>query len=84
MGSLFFDEATSSVDNKTEKTIQHALETQLSDKTLILIAHRISTLENVDRIIVFDEGKIVEEGTFVTLSTNPQSRFYELYRGHRK
>ena len=72
------------MDNKTEKIIQNALETQLSEKTLILIAHRISTLENVDRILVFDEGKIVEEGTFAELSQDTSSKFYELYRGYRK
>lgn len=76
---LIFDEATSSLDNKTEKRIQHALETQLSEKTLIIIAHRISTLEHVDQIYVFDDGSIVEHGTFAELSQNHRSRFYELY-----
>ncbi|MEK7122394.1 MAG: ABC transporter ATP-binding protein, partial [Patescibacteria group bacterium] len=65
---LIFDEATSSLDSKTEKHIQHALETHLSEKTLIVIAHRVSTLQNVDRIYVFDKGAIVEDGTFDELS----------------
>ncbi|MBI4250800.1 ABC transporter ATP-binding protein [Candidatus Uhrbacteria bacterium] len=81
---LIFDEATSSLDTKTEKLIQHALETQLTQKTIILVAHRISTLENVDRIYVFDEGKIVEQGAFVELASRSDSYFLELYRGKKK
>lgn len=81
---LIFDEATSSLDTKTEKLIQHALETKLTQKTILLVAHRISTLENVDRIYVFDEGKIVEQGAFAELAANPDSFFSELYRGKRK
>ncbi|MBI4599290.1 ABC transporter ATP-binding protein [Candidatus Uhrbacteria bacterium] len=77
---LILDEATSSLDSATEKRIQRALETQLSEKTLIVIAHRVSTLQNVDRLYVFDRGTIVEEGTFTELSQNPQSKFSELYQ----
>ncbi len=77
---LILDEATSSLDSATEKRIQHALETQLSDKTLIVIAHRVSTLQNVDRLYVFDKGVIVEDGSFAALSQNPHSKFSELYQ----
>ncbi|MDO8489992.1 MAG: ABC transporter ATP-binding protein, partial [bacterium] len=76
---LIFDEATSSLDTKTEKNIQCALESSLSGKTIIMIAHRISTLEHADRIYVFDEGRIVEFGTFKELFDNKKSRFSELY-----
>jgi ABC-type multidrug transport system fused ATPase/permease subunit len=77
---LILDEATSSLDTKTEIAIQKSIETRLSEKTIITIAHRISTLENTDRIIVFEDGKIVEEGTYNSLSTNPHSHFSKIYR----
>lgn len=77
---LIFDEATSSLDTKTEAAIQNALDTQLENKTVIIIAHRLTTLRNVDKIYVFDKGSIVEEGTFENLSNNRNSKFYELNR----
>ena len=60
---LILDEATASVDTKTEKYIQQAIETISENKTTIIIAHRLSTVKNADRIIVLDEGKIAEIGT---------------------
>jgi ATP-binding cassette subfamily B protein len=60
---LILDEATSSLDSITESQIQQALENLMENKTVIIIAHRLSTMKNVDRLIVFDKGKIVEEGT---------------------
>ncbi len=60
---LLLDEATSSVDPYTELVIQTALEQLLQDRTSIVIAHRLSTVRNADRIVVMDEGEIVEEGT---------------------
>jgi ABC-type multidrug transport system fused ATPase/permease subunit len=77
---LVLDEATSSLDNKTETAIQHAIDTQLSNKTIITIAHRISTLKNVDRIFVFENGKISEEGTFSGLMADQSSKFYNIYQ----
>lgn len=77
---LIFDEATSSLDSKTEKAIQVALEKELKEKTLIFIAHRISTLENTDRILVFKNGTIIEEGTYQQLSENKDSHFYNLHK----
>jgi ABC-type multidrug transport system fused ATPase/permease subunit len=75
---LVLDEATSSLDSKTETLIQQGLEEGLKKKTVISIAHRVSTLKNVDRIVVFDEGKIVEEGTFEELSKDSNAKFYEI------
>ena len=60
---LILDEATSALDNKTEKQVIEALDSLMEDKTVIAIAHRLSTLKNMDRIIVIDRGRIIEEGT---------------------
>lgn len=60
---FILDEATSSLDSVTEKKIQEGLELLMDDHTCIVIAHRLSTLSNMDRILVFKEGKIVEDGT---------------------
>ena len=59
---LILDEATSSLDAKSEKLVQDALEVLMKDKLVIIIAHRFSTIQDADRIIVIDEGKIVDSG----------------------
>jgi ATP-binding cassette subfamily B protein len=64
---LILDEATSSLDSGTEKYIQESLEKLMQNRTTIVIAHRLSTLARMDRILVFDKGKIVEEGTHAAL-----------------
>jgi len=60
---LILDEATSSVDGETEELIQIATDFLTKDKTAIIIAHRLATIQKADRIIVMDKGKIVEMGT---------------------
>jgi len=60
---LILDEATSALDSVTEKYIQEGLESLMKKRTTIVVAHRLSTLAKMDRILVFDQGKIVEEGS---------------------
>lgn len=64
---LILDEATSSLDNYTENLIQKSLQKLMHGKTVLVIAHRLSTLLHMDRILVFDKGHIVEDGTHTTL-----------------
>lgn len=66
---LILDEATSSLDSVTEKYIQDSLQKLMLGRTTIVIAHRLSTLSRMDRILVFDKGKIVEEGSHTALMT---------------
>lgn len=64
---LILDEATSALDSHTESLIQESLSSLMEGKTTLVIAHRLSTLLNMDRILVFDRGKIVEDGTHASL-----------------
>jgi ATP-binding cassette, subfamily B, bacterial len=64
---VFLDEATSALDSVTEDFIQDSLEKLIKDRTTIVIAHRLATLSKMDRILVFDQGKIIEEGTHTDL-----------------
>ncbi|MBX7067424.1 MAG: ABC transporter ATP-binding protein/permease [Parachlamydiales bacterium] len=64
---LILDEATSSLDSVTEKYIQESLQKLMEGRTTLVIAHRLSTLSRMDRILVFDKGKIIEEGTHTSL-----------------
>tara|TARA_B100000959_G_scaffold279586_2_gene340004 strand:- start:2643 stop:4394 length:1752 start_codon:yes stop_codon:yes gene_type:complete len=76
---LILDEATSSLDTKSEFQIQEALKDLMRDKTTLVVAHRLSTVENVDQIIVLDKGKIVEQGTHHELMKNG-SYYSDLHR----
>jgi ATP-binding cassette, subfamily B, bacterial len=60
---LILDEATSSLDVPSERLVQHALQTLLADRTAIIIAHRLTTVEIADRVIVVDDGRVVEDGS---------------------
>lgn len=82
---FILDEATASVDPFTEKQIQAALNLILADSTSILIAHRLSTVKSVDRIIVLDRGRIIEEGDHVTLMARGghYATLYDTYFRHQ-
>jgi subfamily B ATP-binding cassette protein MsbA len=76
---LILDEATSSLDTKSERGIQEALDVLMADRTTLVIAHRLSTVENADCIIVLDAGQIVESGTHAELM-NSKGHYAALYR----
>jgi|TARA_B110000914_G_C15511258_1_gene470976 subfamily B ATP-binding cassette protein MsbA len=67
---LILDEATSALDTESEKKVQNAIENLMKDRTALVIAHRLSTVQNADKIIVIDEGKVVEIGTHNQLYKN--------------
>lgn len=79
---LILDEATSSLDSQTENEIQKSINIMLDNNkaTVIAIAHRLSTIKHMDRIIVFDAGKIVEDGSFTQLINLKNGKFQELWK----
>lgn len=76
---LILDEATSSIDTYSEELIQRATETITKDRTSIVIAHRLATIVNADKIIVMDKGKIVESGTHFELVNKADGYYKNLY-----
>ena len=80
---LILDEATSSVDSETEKEIQKALDNLVKGRTTIAIAHRLSTLNKADRLVVMDRGVVVEEGKHDALMAQ-QGAYYRLYQAQAR
>ena len=78
---LILDEATSALDSKTEQEIQKSINIMLdaNNTTVIAIAHRLSTIKHLDRIIVMENGKIIEDGSFVELLAISNGKFRELW-----
>ena len=79
---LILDEATSSIDTRTEKIVQDGMDKLMAGRTTFVIAHRLSTVRNSDCIIVLEQGRIVEQGTHDELIAKKQ-RYYQLYTGNK-
>ncbi|MDX2136366.1 MAG: peptidase domain-containing ABC transporter [Saprospiraceae bacterium] len=76
---LFFDEATNALDAYNERVIMHNLEHVFRNKTVIIVAHRLSTVRNADNIIVLEKGEVVEQGTHDALTKN-KGHYYQLVK----
>ncbi len=79
---LILDEATSSIDTRTEKLIQQGMDSLMKGRTTFVIAHRLSTVQNADYIMVLDHGKIIERGKHFEL-LDLRGKYYELYTGNQ-
>lgn len=77
---VILDEATSALDNKSEAVVQQAIDNLMKDRTVLIIAHRLSTVRNADKIVVVNYGEIVESGTHEELLAKEGSIYASLYR----
>jgi ATP-binding cassette subfamily B multidrug efflux pump len=77
---LILDEATSSIDSRTEKIVQDGMDKLMEGRTVFVIAHRLSTIRNSDVIMVMDQGKIIERGNHEKLMKE-RGTYYQLYTG---
>lgn len=78
--ALILDEATSSIDSRTEKLVQDGMDKLMNDRTTLVIAHRLSTIKNSDCIMVLDHGHIIERGNHESLMKE-KGKYYQLYTG---
>ncbi|RDV13399.1 ATP-binding cassette domain-containing protein [Pontibacter diazotrophicus] len=77
---LILDEATSALDSESEQLVQQAMDVLMQERTTIVIAHRLATIRKVDKILVIDNGEIVEEGSHDMLSMNPEGIYANLLK----
>ena len=80
--ALILDEATSSIDTRTEKIVQEGMDRLMHGRTTFVIAHRLSTVRNSDCIMVLEQGRIIERGTHDQL-LEQKGRYYQLYTGKK-
>lgn len=81
---VILDEATSALDNKSEAVVQKAIDNLMQDRTVFVIAHRLSTVQNADKIVVVNDGRIVEEGTHEELLAIDNGAYKALYNAQFK
>jgi ATP-binding cassette subfamily B protein len=77
---MILDEATSSIDTRTEAIVQNGMDSLMKGRTVFVIAHRLSTVQNSDAIIVLELGRIIERGNHEKL-INEKGKYYQLYTG---
>ena len=77
---MILDEATSSIDTRTESNVQRGMDGLMHGRTVFVIAHRLSTVQNSDVIMVLEQGRIIERGSHAKLISD-RGKYYQLYTG---